>query len=230
MTAAVRAAAYGAGDMPPINRREVWRYAGWRGIPDESEEVSSLLNEVIAEITPVLTYRVCWCESELRHSGGEPVLPFSARSKNLSDLLRGCGGIVLFAVTVGIELDRRIAKYSRLSPSKALLLQAIGAERVEALADKFCREYDTAGRCMTRRYSPGYGDLLLGTQTELVRLLECEKRIGVTLNESLMMSPSKSVTAIFGLRREGGEEPHDGSKCAGCNNLHCEFRSVKNDL
>jgi len=230
MTAAVRAAAYKAEEMPPINAREVWRYAGWRGIPGESEEISSLLNEVTDEIAPVLTYRVCWCESGLLHRDGEPVLPFSAKSKNLSALLRGCESIVLFAVTIGIELDRRIAKYSRLSPSKALLLQAIGAERVEALADKFCDEYENNGCVQTRRYSPGYGDLPLEAQTELVRLLECEKRIGVTLNESLMMSPSKSVTAIFGLRRESGEMPHDSSKCAGCDNLYCEFRRSENNL
>jgi len=53
------------------------------------------------------------------------------------------------------------------------------------------------------RFSPGYGDLPLETQREIFDVLDCSRRIGLMLNDSLLMSPTKSVTAFVGV---GGEE------------------------
>ena len=44
------------------------------------------------------------------------------------------------SATVGIGIDRIIAKYGALSPSKALIFQAIGAERIESLCDTLQRD------------------------------------------------------------------------------------------
>ena len=97
------------------------------------------------------------------------------------------------------NVDRLIAKYNRISPSKALIFQAIGAERAESLCDLFCDEmkekYST-----NPRYSPGYGDLPLDIQRDIFAVLDCPRKIGLTLNDSLLMSPSKSVTAIIGVK------------------------------
>ena len=103
--------------------------------------------------------------------------------------------------TVGIELDRLIIKYSHLSPTKALLLQALGAERIEALCDTFCTDMqNTLKIALKPRFSAGYGDLLLDTQTHIFGLLSLPKHIGLTLNDSLIMSPTKSVTAFIGIQ------------------------------
>ena len=48
------------------------------------------------------------------------------------------------------------------------------------------------------RFSPGYGDLSLEVQKEIFSLLDCPRKIGVSLGDSLLMTPSKSVTAIIG--------------------------------
>ena len=56
-------------------------------------------------------------------------------SADLARYLGGCRRVVLFAATVGVAPDRLIQRYSRVSPSKALVMQAVGAERVEALCD-----------------------------------------------------------------------------------------------
>ena len=111
----------------------------------------------------------------------------------------------MFSATVGIEIDRFIRKYGRISPTKALFFQAIGSERVEALADKFNEEIREEARAKGftthPRYSPGYGDLALDIQKEIFEVLDCTKQIGITLSESLLMSPSKSITAIIGLKK-----------------------------
>jgi len=109
---------------------------------------------------------------------------------------------VVFGATVGLELDRLIARYSRISPVKALFYQSIGAERIESLCDAFCDEMEplyAPGRTKPR-YSPGYGDLPLDVQKAFFAVLDCPRKIGLTLNESMLMSPSKSVTAIIGIQ------------------------------
>lgn len=179
---------------PPVDTGEIMRYAGTRG---EDPQVNALLAECLAEAEPRLTYQVCFLE--LPVSVQEDVCDLgtlSLRSRDLAAYLSGSRSAVVFAATVGVELDRLLLRCSRLSPARALLLQAIGAERIEALCNAFCD--DVAGR--RTRFSPGYGDLALTAQRELFRLLRPEKHIGVTLNESLLMSPSKSVTAIVSLR------------------------------
>ena len=112
----------------------------------------------------------------------------------------GCREAVLFAATVGVGLDRLIARYGAVAPSRAVMLQAIGAERIEALCDVFCNTLAVEeNRALRPRFSPGYGDLPLDTQREIFRVLDCQRKIGLTLNDSLLMSPTKSVTAIVGL-------------------------------
>ena len=83
-----------------------------------------------------------------------------------------------------------------------MCLQALGSERVEALCDEFekdiKKELGGEGVFFRPRFSPGYGDLPLEFQKDIFRLLECPRRIGISLGESLLMTPSKSVTAIIG--------------------------------
>ena len=186
---------------PKIDRREILRYAG---IIKEAPDIEGVLDECIAEVERKLVYRVCYAEFELKDMPDHLDLGFAKiDSGDLKKHLESCCGIIVFAATVGIEIDRAIYKYSKLSPAKAVLLQAIGAERIEALCDAFCedmaREKSLQGAELRRRFSPGYGDLDLGVQRDIFAALDCQKRIGISLNDSLLISPSKSVTAIIGI-------------------------------
>ena len=192
----------------PINEREIWRYAGLKGEP--GDQLRDLLHTVIADFSGEFSYRVCYRKMEQ--------LPFGEDSRDLKKCLKDCKEIVIFAATIGLELDRYIAKYQHVSATRALLAQALGAERIEALCDAFCKEM--AGS--TKRFSPGYGDLPLEIQRDMFALLDCGKQIGLSLNDSLLMTPSKSVTAIFGV----GTMPvcEAQHKCDKCNKLNCNFR------
>ena len=82
---------------------------------------------------------------------------------------------------------------------KALLFQAMGGERIEALCDVFCDSIaEEYGVGLKPRFSPGYGDLSIECQKEIFDILGYQKKIGLTLTDSFMMSPTKSVTALFG--------------------------------
>ena len=122
--------------------------------------------------------------------------------------------------------DEELKKYERISPTKALLSHAYGAERIESLCDGFCREIEQElseeQLYCSNRFSPGYGDLPLETQVEFFRLMDCNRQIGISLNDSLLMTPSKSVTAIFGIGKCGWNRQEH--KCSECSNTECEFR------
>lgn len=184
---------------PPPDRREILRYMRTAAV---SEEVERELDRALAEALPMLSYRLCYAEFALKLDGGEADMTFArAASHSLVAHLAGCTHVVAFAATLGVGLDRLIARYSRLSPTRALCLQAIGTERIEAVCEAFETDirYASFGGRIHTRFSPGYGDLPLTFQREIFRVLDCPRRIGLTLNESLLMSPSKSVTALIGI-------------------------------
>ena len=205
--------------LPPPDRKEILRYAGAFSV---SGDLSALLEEVIAEGLPLLHCRLCWQEFSVTMNDNCVVFPFaSVRSRDLKNHLDGCGRAVLFAATVGLALDRRIARYGAAAPAKALLLQAMGAERVEALCDCFCRQLEERCGPVTGRFSPGYGDLPLSFQRQLMDVLDCSRQLGLTLNDSLIMSPSKSVTGIIGAGSHCHRTKHS---CAQCPNINCIHR------
>ncbi len=200
---------YSASDLPPIDLKEVWRYTGSRQIPSGGP-LADLMDEMLSEYGGIARGKVCFVRA--------PHLPFRSDSKGLAKVIAGSSEVIVFAATVGYEFDRIIGRFKRSSPSKALIMQALGAERVEALCDLFCSGFD--GR--TARYSPGYGDMSLESQKDVFELLQCESKIGISLNESLLMTPSKSVTAVFGIRE--GAESADGHDCSLCGLLGCSMR------
>ena len=183
----------------PLCEKEILRYAMCK---EADEAVLSLLNECISEAEGAFSYRVCYRVLDARCDGGVCDLGLvSFKSKKLSETLCGCDRAIVFAATVGVGIDRLISRYTKVSPSKALMLQAVGAQQIEALCDKFCGDIEAEyGVALTHRFSPGYGDLSLEAQRDIFSLLDCERKIGLTLGESLVMSPTKSVTAIVGMR------------------------------
>lgn len=187
-----------------VNRREILRYAGMK---EETPETEAILDECLSESYGKFSAKVCWGIFDLLIEDDRLDFGFSkVVSRNLSATLSGCGSVILFAATVGLEIDRLLARYRTLSPVKALFFQAIGAERIEDLCDRFEKdmraELVREGGVLIPRFSPGYGDFPLTFQKEIFRALDVPRKIGLTLNESLLMSPTKSVTAVIGIRRE----------------------------
>ena len=183
----------------PFNKKEILRYAG---VSDNSRDIEKLIDECILEVQDRLIYKICYSEFDVEIYHNLINLGFmSTTSKDLQKNLRDCKKSVLFGATIGLELDRLIARYGVISPVKALIFQAIGAERIESLCDCFnCeikKKYNT-----TPRFSAGYGDFSIEAQREIFSALDCQRKIGLTLNDSLLMSPSKSVTAIIGVKNE----------------------------
>ena len=81
------------------------------------------------------------------------------------------------------------------------------------------------GRYLTGRYSPGYGDWDLSMQKEFLRTLNAEKKIGLCLNSSLLLTPLKSVTAAIGLENKDAPRIIKKKDCTACNLFaSCAYR------
>ena len=205
---------------PDFDKREILRYAGVKG---DISAINALIDECIKELDGKLNYKVCYSEYPVKILGDKVDLTFTTIvSNDLAKNLKNCNRFILFAATVGIGIDRLIAKYTALSPTKALIFQAIGAERIESLCDLFNNEMKEKYKTVKPRFSAGYGDLPIEIQKDIFIALNCSKNIGVTLNESLLMSPSKSVTAIIGIANDS--DCTDKNGCTACKKSDCEFR------
>ena len=183
---------------PKISKKEILRYSGAK----DTRDLKLLLDDCIKYAKGNISYNVCYCELTVKIC--DDICDFgvfSLQSKDLALNLKGCKKVLIFAATLGIQFDRVIAKYSSISPATAVMLDAFGTERIEALCDIFCLDMQTKLNLKLKpRFSAGYGDLPLDTQKKIFSLLDCPKQIGLTLNDSLIMSPSKSVTAFIGIQ------------------------------
>ena len=203
-------------EAPALNEKEWLRYSG---IPTRDHAVMkedplfvSAMGQTRAMASKECSYRVGFLVAPIAWGeDGYPVLPFPQKSDILRQTLLGCSKVVLFAATVGSGIDRLIRRYEKAEPRMGLLLQGHGAERVESLCDLFNQEVENAARKLNleladgekataRRYSPGYGDLSIEVQRDFLPLLDAQRRMGITLSESCLMAPSKSVTAIIGVK------------------------------
>ena len=131
-------------------------------------------------------------------------LPIPVESRSLARHLAGCHAAYLACGTIGAEIDALQRRVSVKSGTDALVVQAIGAAAIEAWMDSVeddIRQELEPGERLVSRFSPGYGDLPLAFQRNLLTVLDTPRKIGVSLTDSLLMVPSKSVSAIIGVLR-----------------------------
>ena len=195
-------------ESPSVNVTEWLRYSCIPVYEQENAakdpELASSMEKALSLTDSALSFRVGFLVVPLSwDEDGFPVFPFEQRSEKLKKNLLGCDRAVLFAATIGSGIDRLIRRFEKADPKMGLLLQGLGAERVESLCDAFNEEVKEVsketGRETRMRFSPGYGDLPIEVQKVFLPLLDAERRLGITLSESCLMAPSKSVTAIIGI-------------------------------
>lgn len=185
------------------DRKEILRYLGYRG-GEITEAVLEDIELSVKTANKVMHPRFIWkmCTVVKREDGlwlseADVVL----RGNSIARHLEGCERAVLFCVTLGSELDREIDREMVDKPGRGVILNACGIAGVEKLADYLQTEIDNRLKDEHTgvRFSPGYGDLPLETQADIMRALNCEKTVGVRLNSNYLMDPQKSVTAIAGI-------------------------------
>ena len=213
-----------------IPDREIYRYLGYRNtLPDEAvlQKIALCKERLIKDVSPKAIwqyYDITWQDDTTFLLEGIPV-----RSRNLSRNIADCHRICLLAVTLGPAPDRYIQKAEVTAMSDAVIYQAISAAMIEAYCNHINglirKEAEAEGYFLRPRFSPGYGDFPLEFQRNIGDLLQMAKNIGITLTDSLLMMPSKSVTAVIGCSKTNSNCKEAG--CEVCNkSATCAFRRI----
>ena len=199
-----------------VNPIEAYRYLGCRGEPDETARRE--LDRAAALVLECAKPRVIEKRCDVTH-GEPPVLSgtsFSLTGRAAAALLRDCDACCIFCATLGSGVDALIRGWELRDMAFAATLDACASSAVESLCDNI--EADLRAECtekglfLTDRFSPGYEDLPLAIQKAFCADLDTARRIGVTVTESGLLLPRKSVTALIGIsarpqkRREVGCE------------------------
>ncbi|HJN77751.1 MAG TPA: vitamin B12 dependent-methionine synthase activation domain-containing protein [Myxococcota bacterium] len=192
-------------------RAVVLRLLGVRGRPPR-ESLSRIIDEELA------------CAGELV----EPLVVIGTRqglpgSATIDPQLP----VALAVCTLGPALGARVDAHTQGGESaRAMVLDAVGSAMVEDLADRangrICRLALAAGSKPALRRSPGYGSWAIEEQRLIFELLE-PAEIGVTLSESCLMDPEKSISFLVPLT--GGEPGKRArSRCDRCGFAGCGHR------
>lgn len=209
-----------------LPRAEVLRYLGWRGQelgPELSGQIDELSRLCLASAEPRSVWEVFPVEPGPR-VGGVALL-----GEDIRRHLEGAVSCAVLAATLGLGVERTMARLARRSTAAEVIFDAACTALIESVADACegrIRAYAAARGLVTGyRYSPGYGDLPLAQQREVLGLLSADTRLGITLTDSLLMLPKKSVSALVGLYPEDSGVRRGGTSCDRCENRgSCEFR------
>lgn len=142
--------------------------------------------------------------------------------------IKKAGGAALFICTAGAEIGIR----SRASMKDGDLLRGyvydvIGSEVVENAADRMQEglrlEVAASGLKITNRFSPGYCGWDVAEQHKLFSFFP-ENYCGISLTESALMNPVKSVSGLIGIGRDVRYAPY---QCHLCEDKNCIYRGRK---
>ena len=200
-----------------IPRREVLHFLGWRGAPVEDallSQIEEMTNLALEQIEPRVEMRRFALNEDKSLAGTR----FSPQGADVRALLVPCHEAVLLAATLGAQSERLLLRMQAKDSALALIMDAVLSAAIEAVCDAqeaALRDSLAAQELyLTDRFSPGYGDMPLAQTREICAVLSADKMIGLTVSQSGIMIPRKSVTAIMGVSRAPVSRRPSG--CAAC--------------
>lgn len=188
---------------------ETARYLGYKKVNPPEGKIQFLIEQCAKEMHAVLLPKACYEKFplELISESDTKIVKFAdvqINSVNLSRNLHDCSWVYIFAVTIGPQVDALIRRYEKLDSVKVAILQSCGAMFVEKVVDYvnelIKNEASKENAICHPRFSPGYGDVKLEVQKDFFNLLPCSK-LGLSLMDTLIMAPEKSVTAFIGVEK-----------------------------
>ena len=206
-----------------FNKKEALRYFRAQS-DDKSAEtlVDATYQKLKNELQPRYTVKRLGCRADAESVVLDNGTVF--HSKALARYVGEATELYLFGATLGSRVDSALRRMALTSVAEAGAGQAVAAALIETYCDDCCAELQKQlpeGKKLKWRFSPGYGDWSLEEQKILFPVLDCAHTIGLTLTESCMMAPVKSVTAVMAITEDAIRENH---KCQYCNKTDCEFR------
>lgn len=218
-------------DVPlRVDRDEVLRFQGYKkdvDIPDAA--VLSLFDEALALGESLIDPRVVYRGSRVTGQGPD-LIDAGGETCHIPEIGRLWGTLEVVGAgicTVGAAIEERVRRlWDERELPLAVMLDSVGSAAVESLAeyanDLLCQAAIPAGLKVTNRVSPGYAGWDTAEQAALFRLCPGDP-IGVTLNESCVMTPGKSISFLVGVGPEARVD-HYFTQCRRCWMPDCAYR------
>jgi hypothetical protein len=142
--------------------------------------------------------------------------------------MKGAEAMAVFVCTAGEGFTELSKRYnSEGDYMKGFITDTFGSLVVEKAMDyiqtQLQEQVQQSGLQATNRYSPGYCNWHLSGQKQLFGLLP-DKPCGISLTESALMLPIKSVSGIVGI---GHNVKKSAYACETCGDVSCIYRSIK---
>ena len=205
----------------PAGWEEALRYLGAAEAPEPlRRQAEAVWDKLTADLRPNFVFRVFDLEfipEGVRFSGTNVLLTGTIAAGMLKNCRRGA----LLACTLGSRFDLALLAMQARDMAQAALYDACGSAYVEegcGMAEE-ALSARLPGLYLTDRFSPGYGDLPLDVQGDLCAALDARRRLGLTVTESALLNPVKSVTAVIGV----AETPQP-ARIRGCG--YCRMRET----
>ena len=227
-----------AAQRPATDRAEVLHYLGYAG-QHIDEELAGRIERIVAEleheVAPRGVRRVFAVDATGTDAAGDPCIRLvgttvELRGRDVFRHLKDARCCALVAATLGMASERRLRLLARQNPLDAAILDAAGSAYIEAAVDEMDAAVGNAAQeaGLTRkwRFSCGYGDCPLAAQDAIVAALDATRRIGLTVTDSHLLLPAKSVTAMVGLFDGDAHAADTRPSCAICRLAgSCSFRA-----
>ncbi len=211
-----------------IKRTAIYRALGY-GQTDPPDYIVDLVETMLRQITDVIEikggYRIvddCKLIDKQKMLFGN--LEFSTE-RIITNQLKKSEGIIIFVCTLGSRFDSWCKQFMKEDEMlKVFMADVLGSEIVEAAVDWLeskINKIDELGQVgYSNRYSPGYCDWNVIEQHKLFSLLP-EKFCEISLTDSALMLPIKSVSGIIGY---GKGVKRGEYTCKICNMENCYMR------
>jgi len=192
--------------------------------------IQSILDKCLAEARSLIKPNYIREEKKIISSGNDFIELEGGVRLSVGKIARYIGGaktVVLFLVTISDKIESRAGELTKgKEPLEGYLLDRIGSFAVESLAEavenKIRKDHLKINKSVSRRYSPGYCDWPIEEQRILSGIIDFSQ-VGVSLNESCMMKPKKSISAIVAIA-DIGVFTGSGSTCGTCEKDNCAYR------
>lgn len=186
----------------PINPEKIeiseWELEARLG--GKCEEGDERISEIICRVRSLAEPKFSALELEVGYSDEKILLGGKAiESVGLKRCLSHAKRAYIIAVTLGARMDRELLLLSKRSPGEHFIFDAVSSAYAEAAMDAAENALLSAVP-HTNRFSPGYGDLSLSLQKFILDTLSADKLLGITLTDTSLMIPTKSITAIIGIK------------------------------
>lgn len=211
------------GMLKHIDTDRVRDLASQRSVTDVStEDIETICDRVVKLATPKSAFYQFYYEPSTH-----TILcndPFDVEGATIQSYLDRTEVVIMMASTIGKAAEDEVdTLFLNKDFHKGVIMDSAITVATEQVFNQLCGHIDgfgaPEGYKIIWRLSPGMEDFPLRQQADIARAV-LGGQIGLSVTETGMLVPRKTITAISGMNRVGGESSCSSDGCAHCSGCH----------